>query len=63
MPYLGMISAVDADGRASYNVVDVTLAAGVTPPDPSLERHVYTSSSCGICGTASIEATPDPREC
>ncbi|RPF27542.1 formate dehydrogenase accessory sulfurtransferase FdhD [Georgenia muralis] len=47
---------VDADGRASYNVVDVTLAAGVTAPDPSLERHVYTSSSCGICGTSSIEA-------
>ena len=47
---------VEADGRASYNVVDVTLAAGVAAPDPSLERHVYTSSSCGICGTASIEA-------
>lgn len=47
---------VDADGRASYNIVEVALAAGVEPPDTSAERHVYTSSSCGICGTASIEA-------
>jgi FdhD protein len=49
-------SGIGADGLRDYNVVDVTLAAGVPPPDPSLERHVYTSSSCGVCGTASIES-------
>jgi FdhD protein len=49
-------SGIGADGQRDYNVVDLTLAAGVSPPDPSLERHVYTSSSCGVCGTASIEA-------
>ncbi|OLT20252.1 sufurtransferase FdhD [Ornithinimicrobium sp. CNJ-824] len=49
-------SGIGADGQRDYNVVDVTLAEGVAPPDPSLERHVYTSSSCGICGTSSIEA-------
>lgn len=49
-------SGIGADGQRDYNVVDLTLADGVTPPDPSLERHVYTSSSCGVCGTASIEA-------
>ena len=44
-------------GEAStYNVIDVTLGGGATPPDPAAERHVYTTSSCGICGTASIEA-------
>ncbi|MEF3120854.1 formate dehydrogenase accessory sulfurtransferase FdhD [Kocuria flava] len=53
MDYRG---GVDADGRRSYNVVDVVLAPGVVPPDTSMERHVYTSSSCGVCGTASIEA-------
>ncbi|QYH36733.1 formate dehydrogenase accessory sulfurtransferase FdhD [Salinibacterium sp. M195] len=39
----------------TYNVLDVTLAADVPPPDPSLERNFYTTSSCGVCGKASIE--------
>jgi FdhD protein len=39
----------------TYNVLDVTLAAGVAPPDPSLERNFYTTSSCGVCGKASID--------
>ncbi|WP_037365872.1 formate dehydrogenase accessory sulfurtransferase FdhD [Nakamurella lactea] len=47
---------VDADGSASYNIVDVRLAAGVPPPDPALARQLYTSSSCGVCGTSSIKA-------
>lgn len=46
----------DEDGRQTFNVVEARLAPGVAPPDPSLDRHVYTSSSCGICGTASIDA-------
>lgn len=49
-------SGIGPDGMRDYNVVDVRLAEGVAPPDPSLERHVYTSSSCGVCGTASIES-------
>ena len=40
----------------TYNVLDVTLAPGVAPPDPSLQRSFYTTSSCGLCGKASIEA-------
>jgi len=47
---------IGATGERDYNVVDVRLAAGVDLPDTSLQRHVYTSSSCGVCGTASIEA-------
>ncbi|QDB80293.1 formate dehydrogenase accessory sulfurtransferase FdhD [Georgenia sp. 311] len=49
-------AGVNPDGTSSYNVVDVRLAPGVAPPDTSHERHVYVSSSCGICGTASIDA-------
>jgi FdhD protein len=45
-----------ADGANSYNVVDVTLAPGVPVPDISLERNVYTTSSCGLCGKASLDA-------
>ena len=49
-------SGVDDSGQQTFNVIDAELSAGTPPPDPSLERHVYTSSSCGICGTASIDA-------
>ncbi|WP_346132937.1 formate dehydrogenase accessory sulfurtransferase FdhD [Streptomyces carpaticus] len=45
-----------ADGSNTYNVVDVRLADGVAPPDASLQRNVYTTSSCGLCGKASLDA-------
>ncbi len=48
--------SVDADGRNTYNVVDVDLAAGVQAPATALDRNFLTSSSCGVCGKASIEA-------
>ena len=38
----------------TYNVLDVTLAPHVVAPIPS--RNFYTTSSCGVCGKASIEA-------
>jgi FdhD protein len=39
-----------------YNIVHVVLAPG-TPFDPaSLQRNFYQTSSCGVCGKASIEA-------
>jgi len=49
-------AGVADDGLNTYNVLDVSLAPGVTPPDPSLERSFLTTSSCGLCGKASIDA-------
>ncbi|MBH1938231.1 formate dehydrogenase accessory sulfurtransferase FdhD [Streptomyces sp. AV19] len=43
-------------GGNTYNVVDVRLAPGVPVPDVNLERNVYTTSSCGLCGKASLDA-------
>ncbi|HEY2832270.1 MAG TPA: formate dehydrogenase accessory sulfurtransferase FdhD [Sporichthyaceae bacterium] len=47
---------VDDDGLNTYNVLDVTLADGVPVPGPLVERNFYTTSSCGVCGKASLEA-------
>ncbi|WP_203135231.1 formate dehydrogenase accessory sulfurtransferase FdhD [Microbacterium sp. JZ31] len=40
----------------TYNVLDVALAPGVEPPSTDLARNFYTTSSCGMCGKASIDA-------
>jgi FdhD protein len=44
------------DGVNTYNVLDVTLAPGVPTPDVDLTRNFYATSSCGVCGKASLEA-------
>jgi FdhD protein len=49
-------AGVTEDGENTFNVLDVTLAKGVAAPDPSLERNFYMTSSCGLCGKASIDA-------
>lgn len=44
------------DGVNTYNVLEVDLADHVPTPDVSLERNFYTTSSCGVCGKASLDA-------
>ncbi|MGB9303516.1 MAG: formate dehydrogenase accessory sulfurtransferase FdhD [Mycobacterium sp.] len=44
------------DDSNTYNVLDVTLAPGVKPPDLDVTRNFYTTSSCGVCGKASLDA-------
>jgi FdhD protein len=40
----------------SPNVVRVALADGATIDSAKLDRHFYTTSSCGVCGKTSIDA-------
>lgn len=44
------------DGVNTYNVLDVTLAAGIAMPEVDVTRNFYTTSSCGVCGKGSIDA-------
>ena len=46
----------DEDGRNTYNVLDIRLAEGVPAPSTGVERNFYTTSSCGVCGKASLDA-------
>jgi FdhD protein len=46
----------DESGPQNFNIVQVTLAPGLDFDAGRLERNFYTTSSCGVCGKASLEA-------
>jgi FdhD protein len=59
----GDISAIRycvGDRPQQYNEVEVQLAPAVAFDAAALERNFYTTSSCGVCGKASIEAVMSP---
>jgi len=47
---------VPSEGADSGNVVQATLTREATPDLAKMRRHFFASSSCGICGKASIDA-------
>jgi FdhD protein len=49
-------AGVDADGRNTFNVLDASLGTHVPDPDPASRRAMLTTSACGLCGKASIDA-------
>lgn len=57
----------EVDPSQLYNLVNVELEASTLPDLRRLERHFHTTSACGVCGKASLEAlelrgcaTPSP---
>jgi FdhD protein len=48
--------ATDAAPERQYNVVQVTMPAGQPLDLTRLSRNFYTTSSCGVCGKASLDA-------
>ncbi len=46
----------ELDADQQYNIVNVGLRDEDLPELKSLERHFYTTSACGVCGKASLEA-------
>jgi FdhD protein len=64
----GLIAGADAissiryctEGEQRYNVVSVVLTPGTRFDPAALQRNFYQTSSCGVCGKASIEAVMRP---
>lgn len=46
----------EVDAAQRYNIVNVGLHLPDLPDLAALERHFYTTSACGVCGKASLEA-------
>jgi FdhD protein len=46
----------DADGRPTFNVLELTLRPGVAAPVLDGRRTFGVTSACGVCGSASIDA-------
>lgn len=47
---------VEEGQEQRYNIVSVELRSPALPRLPTLERHFFTTSACGLCGKASIES-------
>ena len=60
----GIVSSyADVDKiETQENKINVFLEADATFNPDKLERHFYTSSSCGVCGKASIDAVKTERQ-
>lgn len=46
----------EAPDSGNRNIVRVDLAVGVSVDLGKLQRHFYTTSSCGVCGKSSLDA-------
>lgn len=46
----------EIDPEQRYNIVNVELRAGTMPELATLDRHFLTTSACGVCGKASLDA-------
>jgi FdhD protein len=51
----------ETQGAPAQNTIRVALAPGIIPDLKKLQRHFYTSSSCGVCGKISIESLYSAR--
>ncbi len=49
---------LDDEGHQTYNVIELALAADVETRRP--QRRTWTSSACGVCGSASLDALKVP---
>ena len=53
---LDILPCRDQDGGGSGNVINALLAPSAPVDFDRLTRHVFSSSSCGVCGKATLDA-------
>jgi FdhD protein len=56
LPGMRTVSGVGADGEPTFNIVDATVTGRGVRAAAERARTVYTTSACGVCGLASIDA-------
>jgi FdhD protein len=51
-----VVTGIARSGDPTFNIVDATVPGGGLAVAAARARNVYTTSSCGVCGLASIDA-------
>jgi FdhD protein len=51
-----VVTGIARSGEPTFNIVDAAVTGGGLAVAAARVRNVYTSSSCGVCGLASIDA-------
>ena len=54
--HMGYCQPSDPAADQRFNRMNIALRAGLHLDLPTLERHFFTTSACGVCGKASLDA-------
>ena len=56
LPDMRTVSGIGMDGEPTFNIVDATVTGRGVAQAAERARTMYTTSACGVCGLASIDA-------
>jgi len=56
LPRMRTVTGIGADGEPTFNIVDATVTGRGVAAAAERARTLYTTSACGVCGLASIDA-------
>lgn len=56
LPGMRVVTGLAQDGEPTFNVVDATVSGAGVRAAAERARTLYTTSACGVCGLASIDA-------
>ena len=56
LPAMRTVSGIGLDGEPTFNIVDATVTGRGVAAAAERARTLYTTSACGVCGLASIDA-------